>query len=153
MKVNPKNRIKTVTSLLNGTNKALQQVVPIQQSVSKPSILREILSINFGVFIGLTGDIKGRILFAGDVHLFGAIGETMFGTPLQDDMLLSFSGELGNMIAGNVSIAVENENLSIDITEPSIIQEKAEISEYEMAIHLISKIDTLGKLNIYILFE
>lgn len=146
-------RTQSITSLLNGANSALRNVVPIPQTVSKPKLLREALTVKFGVFIGITGDIKGKILLLSEKKTFGSIGEAMFGAKLEDDMLVSFSGELGNMIAGNISIAVENEGLSINITEPTIIEGVATISGFEMAVHLVSTFDGIGDMSIYLLMD
>lgn len=149
----PQKKTKTITSLLNGANSALKNVVPVPQTLSKPKLLREPLAIKFGVLIGITGDIKGKILLLSEKEIFGAIGELMFGATLEEDMLPSFSGEFGNMIAGNVSIAVEKDELSINITEPSIIEGVATISGYEMAVHIVSAIEGIGDMSIYLLMD
>lgn len=144
---------KSITTLLNGTNSALQNVIPIEQEVSKPKLLREELVVRYGVFIGIIGDIKGKILLLADKEMFSSIGARMFGMPIEEEMLASFSGELGNMIAGNVSIETESEGVSIDITEPSIIEGDAIISGYEMAIHLVSSVKDIGDMSIYLLID
>ena len=51
------------------------------------------------MLIGITGDVKGLLVLEGNEIVFGGIGEAMFGMPLEGEMLGSFSGELGNMIA------------------------------------------------------
>lgn len=146
-------KTQSITTLLNGTNRALKSVVQIEHEVSKPKLLRKTLRVHYGVFIGITGDIKGKLLLLGDKDVFSSIGSVMFGAELDEEMLNSFSGELGNMIAGNISIAIENEGVLIDITEPSVIEGDATISGYEMAIHLVSTFEDVGDMNIYLLID
>jgi len=146
-------RNKSITTLLNGTNSALKQVVPIEHKLSKPKLLNELLLVRFGVFIGITGDIKGKLVLVGEQSTFGSIGEVMFGSQISGEMLTSFSGELGNMIAGNLSTSVVSNGVSIDITAPSIIQGEAKISGYELAIHLTSSFNNVGNLDIYLLLD
>ena len=130
--VNQRN--KTITFLLNGTNMALKQVIPIDYELSKPHIEKRPIRICYGVFIGIVGDIKGKLVLVANKDAFGTVGEEMFGMPIGDDMLTSFSGELGNMIAGNVSTFIANDGLNIDITSPSIIEGDATVSGYVLAI-------------------
>ena len=96
------DRNKLIMDLLNGTYSTLRTIVPIHHEIKKPRLLEQSLHLQFGVLIGITVDIKGKLILAGDSTIFGSIGESMFGMPLEGDMLLSFSGELGNMIAGGL---------------------------------------------------
>lgn len=153
MSIQIAERNKSITTLLNGTNSALKQVVPIQQQISKPKLLNELLLVQFGVFIGITGDIKGKIVFVGEQSTFGSIGEVMFGSQINEEMLTSFSGELGNMIAGNLSTNIVSNGVAIDITAPTIIEGKAKISGYDVAIHLTTSFEQVGNLDIYLLLD
>lgn len=146
-------RNKSITSLLNGTSKALQTVVPVEYSLSKPALDNELILVQYGVFIGITGDIKGKLILIGEEELFGSLGRVMFGTEVDGDMLLSFSGELGNMIAGNLSTHVVNEGLNIDITAPSIIKGDAEIQGHNLGVHVVSSFKDVGDMNIHLLLD
>src|SRR5690625_473953 len=146
-------RNKSITSLLNGTNDALKQVVPVQHKISKPQLMKELLVVQFGVFIGITGDIKGKLVLEAGQQTFGIIGEKMFGSKISDDMLGSFSGELGNMLAGNITTNINHHGMAIDITTPTVIERKAKISGYELAIYLKSSLENIGDLNIYLLLN
>lgn len=146
-------RSKSITSLLNGTNKALQTVVPIEYSMSKPALDNELILVQYGVFIGITGDVKGKLILIGEEELFGSLGRVMFGTEIDGDMLLSFSGELGNMIAGNLSTHVVNEGLNIDITAPSIIKGNAEIQGHNLGVRVVSSFKDVGDMKIHLLLD
>src|SRR5699024_4190613 len=90
------NRNRMITTLLNGTNLALKQVVPVEHTISKPNLIKDAINVRFCVLIGIVGDLKGKLVLAGDIHMFGLIGEKMFGMEVTGDMLSSFSGEFGN---------------------------------------------------------
>lgn len=153
LSIDMETRSKSITSLLNGTNKALQTVVPIESTLSKPMVEKGLLLVRYGVFIGITGDIKGKLVLIGEEELFSSLGEVMFGTEINGDMLLSFSGELGNMIAGNLSTHVVSDGININITAPSVIKGNAEITGHNMGIQLVSSFGELGDLHIHLLLD
>lgn len=153
LKVNVEQRNKSITTLLNGTHSALKHVVPIEYTISKPKLQSELLLVKYGVFVGITGDIKGKLLLVGEQNIFGSIGEVMFGTQIEGDMLFSFCGELGNMIAGNLSTNIISEGVSIDITTPSIINNNEQISGHHTGIELISTFQDIGDLHIHLLLD
>src|SRR5699024_5787188 len=90
-----------INELSNGTYTSLKTVITIDHQIAKPTLLNQYLHLHFGVLIGITGDVKGQLILSGEQHVFGSIGKAMFGADLEGDMLMSFSGELGNMIAGS----------------------------------------------------
>src|SRR5699024_12507187 len=97
------NRNRMNTTLLKGTNIALKQVVPVEHTISKPNIIKDAINVRFGVLIGIVGDLKGKLVIAGDIHMFGLIGEKMIGMEVTGDMLSSSSVEFGNMLDGSIS--------------------------------------------------
>lgn len=144
---------KTITDLLNGTFASLKSIVPINYQMSKPHLLGKHLELQFGVLIGVTGDIKGRLILAGDKAVFSSIGEAMFGMPLEGEMLSSFSGELGNMLAGRISTTIVENGIQTDITAPTIMQGTTTLSGHEKAIHMTAEFDNIGGMDIYLLLN
>ncbi|MGM8215634.1 chemotaxis protein CheX [Bacillaceae bacterium W0354] len=142
-----------VTTLLNGTLRSLNSVISQDHNVLKPRILDDLLHLNYGVLVGITGDLKGKLVLSGDPSIFASIGKSMFGTYLQGEMLISFSGELGNMIAGGLSTNISNEGINVNITAPTILQGDTTISGYKKALILPVVIDNLGNLSIYLLMD
>src|SRR5699024_9846612 len=96
-------RNKTITELLNGTLLSMKKVIPVDYQTKNPQLVKEDLRMEFGVIIGITGDLKGKLVISGSPVTFRAIGEEMFHMPLKGEMLSSFSGEFGNMVAGGLS--------------------------------------------------
>ena len=117
--------------MLNGTYTSLKTIMPIHHEIQKPRLLKQSLHLHFGVLIGMTIDIKGKLILAGNSTLFGFIGESMYGMPLEGEMLLSFSGELGNMIAGGLSTHLVDCGIKTDITSPTIIQGNVILSDHQ----------------------
>lgn len=153
MTITVEERNKTVKELLNGTYTTLKSIVPLQHDFMKPQIVGSSLHIKFGVLIGITGDVKGQLILAGEQSVFGAIGESMFGMPVEGEMLASFSGELGNMLAGGLSTKVIENGIKTDITSPTIMQGSTTLSGYERAIHISAVFAAIGVLNIYLLLD
>ena len=149
--MNEKN--KAITDLLNGTYESLKSVIPINYQISKPQLLGKNLEFQFGVLIGVTGDVKGSLILTGDSVVFSSIGEAMFGMPLEGEMLSSFSGELGNMLAGRISTIILENGIQTDITAPTILQGNTTLSGYEKAIHMTANFDHIGAMDIYLLIN
>lgn len=144
---------KLITDLLNGTYSSLKTIMPVHHEMKKPRLLKQTLHLQFGVLIGMTIDVKGKLILAGDSTLFSSIGESMYGIPLEGDMLLSFSGELGNMIAGGLSTHLVTCGIKTDITSPTIIQGNVIISNNQKALQMTAVFENREELDIYLLLD
>lgn len=148
-----KDKTKLITSLLNATLFSIKSVVPIGSEVKEPKLLKQALQLNFGVLIGITGDMKGKLVFSGNTSTFASIGERMYGMSLEGEMLQSFSGELANMIAGALSSKLIETNTEINITTPTILQGDTKIFGYQQALKLPVIFEQVGILNTYLLLD
>ncbi|WP_010095304.1 chemotaxis protein CheX [Ornithinibacillus scapharcae] len=146
-------RSKAITSLLNGTIMSVKNTIPVQHTIGKPQLSGESLKLQFGVLIGITGDIKGKLVLSGESNVFSSIGEAMFGMPIQDEMLVSLSGELGNIIAGGLSTNIVQSGLKTDITAPTIIEGNMTISGYERVIQLPVLFNAIGELDLFLIID
>lgn len=109
-----------IQAVLNGTINALKSVIPYDIQVSPPTITSDPYEQNeIGVLIGMVGDLKGRIIIDSTPDTFSAIGAGMYGMTLEGAMLESFTGEFGNMIAGNLCTFAAEKELDLDITPPN----------------------------------
>jgi chemotaxis protein CheX len=142
-----------VTSTLNATIESIKMVIPLNITVSKPEIIDAPLHSEMGVLIGITGEIRGRILFQGPVQTFSSIGATMFGMALEGDMLESFAGELGNMIAGSISTVIYQGGTTIDITPPTVIVGNSRVSGFNQGVRIPADIECAGEFNIVLMIE
>ncbi|UFT98278.1 chemotaxis protein CheX [Radiobacillus kanasensis] len=146
-------RNEVVRELYNGTIQSLKTVVPIPHEVGSPQKSDTTLSVKFGVLIGITGDIKGRILLKADPSIFSSIGEVMFGMPLEGEMLSSFSGELGNMIAGSLSTTIASKGITTDITYPTVMEGDTKLSGFNNSLLVTIDYGTIGKMELYLLLN
>ena len=142
---------KHVQTILNGTIHALKTILPMNINIASPSITTEpFTQMEMGVLIGLVGDLKGRIIIDGSPSIFGNIGSSMFGMPLEGEMLESFTGEFGNMIAGNLCTHAGQNQLELDITPPTVMVGNTKLYGFRQAFSLPATIHEVG--NITILF-
>ncbi|MGN7299577.1 chemotaxis protein CheX [Ferdinandcohnia sp. SAFN-114] len=153
MAVDVKQRNKTVLELLNGTLGAIKTVVPFDYGLGKPFLLEQSLQISFGVLIGFTGDVKGKFVLKGNDSLFGSIGETMYGMALEGEMLSSFAGELGNMIAGGMATNLAEDGVLTDITSPTIMKGDTALLGFEKAIGVTLSYPDMGDMAIYLVLD
>lgn len=145
---------KSITGVLNSLIETVKTVLPFEVSVAKPSILREPFEQNsIGVLIGITGDIRGRVMIDGDENTLGKIGESMFGMYLEGEMLQSFAGELGNMIAGNFSTMLAKHKIDMDITPPTVLVGNTKIYGFTKAFRLPITVVGAGNLMIIVMYE
>ncbi|MDR4889927.1 chemotaxis protein CheX [Fredinandcohnia sp. QZ13] len=153
MAVDIKQRNKTVLELLNGTLGAIKTVVPLDFGLGKPFLLDQSLQMSFGVLIGFTGDLKGKLVLKGNEALFGSIGEIMFGMALEGEMLSSFAGELGNMIAGGMATNLAEDGVFIDITSPTVMKGDTALLGFEKAIGVALSYPNIGDMDIYLVLD
>ncbi|MFA1822265.1 chemotaxis protein CheX [Virgibacillus oceani] len=153
MQINENERNKVVTNLLNSTLISLEGVVPIEFKRSAPRLLQQNFNLNFGVLIGIIGDVKGKMVLSGDLGVFSRIGEAMYGMPLAGEMLFSFSGELGNMIAGGLSSNIAVDGVDINITAPTIMQGNTTLSGFKHGLSVSTTFDHIGNLDLFLLLD
>ena len=151
VKVVEKNKV--ITELLNGTNVALKTIIPSHFELTTPKLLGTSLHLQFGILIGITGDFKARLVLIGIPSTFSSLAQSMFGMELEGEMLVSFSGELGNMLAGSISTQIINNGIKTDISSPTILHGDTYLSGYEKAIHMSVIISYKDKLDLYLLLD
>ncbi len=138
-----------IQTILNGTIHALNTILPMNISIASPSLTTEpYTQEEMGVLIGLIGDLKGRVIIDGSSSIFGSIGSSMFGMPLEGEMLESFTGEFGNMIAGNLCTHAGQNNLELDITPPTVMVGNTKLYGFQHAFRLPAAIEGIGEIVI-----
>lgn len=140
--------------LLNSTIESMGQVFMQSIDASPPIPIEQgLVQHGIGVLIGIMGDIQGRLVFHGDLQTFSSLSESMFGMPLEGEMLHSFIGEMANMIAGNTSTILSSKGKHVDITPPTIMLGQLEIYGFEAGVHVSVHLKEIGKLHIAMLFH
>jgi len=143
-----------ITEVLNGTIESVKSIIPFDVNIDSPSLIEApLIQAELGVLIGMTGDMKGRLVIEGTHKSIGSIGEKMFGMPVEGEMLESFTGELANMIAGNLATVVSQREVSIDITPPTVIVGSTKISGFKKAFRVPVDLNGEGSLQLILMVE
>ncbi len=101
---------------------AIHSVIPEQPAHSSPQEIHGSFLIESGVLVGFTGDMKLSLFINGEQEVFSFFAELLYGMSLDGDMLHSFTAEVGNMIAGNLSTNLAKCSIKTDITAPILLE-------------------------------
>lgn len=153
MTTTTEKRNEAVKVLLNGMYESIKTIIPLKHAIEKPIALKQPPHIKFGVLIGITGDVKGNLVIAGETHVFQGIAQSMFGVPTEGEMLISFCGELGNMLAGRLSTIIVEQNINTDISAPTILEGDTKLLGYKQAIKVTVNFASLGEMDTYLLLN
>lgn len=144
-----------IRSLIESAQSVFSMVCGIEVKAND-SILREspIFVHQVIINIGIIGDFKGQVFFEMSVDTTKRIASAMMGgMPVieLDEMSKSAISEMINMIMGNATISISEQNISIDITPPSVlIGESIEISNKFSTIEVPLELEGIGtmKMNV-----
>lgn len=126
-----------VQRILNSTIQSLTTVIPVHFDVLAPSLTTQPYEQKeLSVLIALLGDIRGRLIIDTDEGTVSKIGEAMFGMKIEGGMIESFTGELGNMVAGNLCTLLEKEAMTLDISPPTVLTGAAKFHGFSQAFKL-----------------
>lgn len=143
-----------VTKVLNGTIQSVKSILPMTIAIDSPALFKDsVLHSSMSVLIGMTGDIKGRLVIDGTPQTFSSIGEFMYGMQLEGEMLESFTGELGNMIAGHLATNASQYELIMDITPPTVLVGDTKLTGFSQAIRVPINLTPTGHLDIILMIE
>ncbi len=124
-----------IVMLLNAALTSINELV--QVTTDKPSlVLAPILQTDYGVLVGITGNLKGRLFITGTKAMFEKAGIAMYGMQLTDDMLESFVGEFGNSVAGHTATRLYNQGMTIDITPPTTMMGTVRLGGFSRALQV-----------------
>ncbi|WP_010286056.1 chemotaxis protein CheX [Kurthia massiliensis] len=134
--------------LLNGLIQSMQEVIPQTVKIGTPSLYKEPFTQNeAGVLIGVTGDVRARIILESSTKVFSGIGLSMYGMEISGEMLESFIGEFGNMSAGKLCTHCAENELDLDITPPTVMIGQTKLFGFQHAFRLPIDIEGLGTMN------
>jgi len=153
MTIDTQNINQVIKEVYNGTINAVKKVIPLEPNIGAPQLINPPLKVEFGVTIGFTGDLKGELVLQAEKGFMSEIGKVMFGMPLSDDMLDSFAGELGNMIAGSLSTYLAEKKMKTEITHPIILKGDARLSGFKRALLVEIAYLTDKKLTLHLLLN
>ena len=129
-----------ITVLLNATIASVKQFVDIQ--IGKMELINiPIVQTDFGVLIGIVGDLKGRLIIMADQKVFAEAAKSMYEMEISGEMLESFVGEFGNSVAGHTATKLSKDSINIDITPPTTMQGMVKFGGFNKAIQIPFMLD------------
>jgi len=140
--------------ILNGTISALTTVIPLKLEILPTKlILQPFEQKQLSVLIGLVGGVKGRLIIDTSFDVIDTIGQSMFGMAIEGEMIESFTGELGNMIAGNLCTVLEKDNLILDISPPTVMTGNTKFFGFKQAFVLPVRLDNGRSLTVLLTID
>ncbi|MGY3716930.1 chemotaxis protein CheX [Sutcliffiella cohnii] len=146
-------RDQTITTLINGTVTSVKNVVPLEFKTDNARLLDQSVKLEYGVLIGIIGDVEGKLILEGEPAVFSSLGDSLYGMPMEEEMLVSFTGELGNMIAGGLSSIIIEYGIKTDITSPTVMQGNTTVTGFKRAIHIPASFENIGDIGVYLLLD
>lgn len=143
-----------IKTLLNGTIHAFKEILPDKITVKVPTPFTDShAQLHYCVLVGMVGDVKARIIIDGEQPLFAKLCQSLYGFELDGDLLESFVGEFGNMVAGKLCIFTANENTHLDITTPTVMIGQTQIPTIQHTFTLPISIADIGEVNLLLTIE
>ncbi|WP_438318551.1 chemotaxis protein CheX [Sporosarcina sp. FA9] len=132
---------KNVQMILNAAITSITTVIPVKLEILPPSIIvQPYEQKEISVLIGFIGGLKGRIIIDTTVDVIDTVGQSMFGMSIEGEMVESFTGELGNMVAGNLCTILEKDGLILDISPPTVMTGTTKFYGFNKAFKLPAKL-------------
>jgi len=146
-------KVEYINPFVTSASNILEQVAQLKVERGKVSLRPKMFPTpEVSVLLGVTGDVKGQVIYglAADTAL--AIAKRMMGgleLKAVDDVARSAIGELGNMITGNATGILEKGGIIISISPPAIVTGKdVAVSSMEGAILVVPLESEIGTLEI-----
>lgn len=117
--------VEYINPFIQGTQSVLKNVCNEDTSLGKIYLKSSpYTGETISIIIGVTGDIKGQVIFSLNINSACTIAsKMMMGMPVpeMDELAKSAISELTNMILGNTATLFYNKGINIDITPPSLL--------------------------------
>lgn len=140
--------------LLNGTIHAFKELLPDQVTINNPSTYSDTHAhLTYSVLIGMVGDMKARIIIDADENIFSKLCSSLYGFQLEGELLESFVGELGNMVAGKLCVYSSVNEIQLDITTPTVMIGSTNVPITSHTFSLPIEIINIGKFNLLLSIE
>ncbi|MFJ7933491.1 chemotaxis protein CheX [Sporosarcina sp. NPDC096371] len=140
--------------ILNATIVSLSTIIPIKLEFLAPTrIVQPYDQKELSVLIELVGSVKGQLILDSSTDIIAKIGQTMFGMTIESEMVESLTGEIGNMIAGNLCTLLEKDGLILDISPPTVMAGTKKFCDFKQAIKLPVRFDNGAILNVLLTID
>ncbi|MGM0379228.1 MAG: chemotaxis protein CheX [Bacillota bacterium] len=116
--------VKKLNPIIDATDSVFQTMLALKPEKGEVSIQEDfVMDKEANVIIGMTGDIKGSIVYSFSKDMALKVVEAMSGMEMQklDKFVTSAMGELGNIISGKATSRLAEQDLNCDIIPPQIV--------------------------------
>ena len=113
--------------IISATDAVFQTMLSVEPEKGNVSLQEDLVTDKeANVIIGMTGDVKGSIVYSFSEDMALKVVEAMSGMEMQklDKFVTSAMGELGNIISGKATTGLAELDLSCDIAPPQIVTGK-----------------------------
>ena len=127
-------KVEYINPFYTATKDVFKMMLDIEPQKGQPKIIEEMISSKeANVILGITGDLKGSILFGFPKKMTLDMVKIMSGMEMEDiDAFVSSAlGEVANIIGGNAVTLLSKNNYICDIVPPQIFI--GEYRSYSMA--------------------
>lgn len=143
-----------IQKLLNGAISSLTNIIPLKFDVLSPALTSEPYEQKeISVLINIVGAFKGRLIIDTSLEVIDAIGLSMFGMNIEGEMVESFTGELGNMVAGNLCTVLEKDQFNLDISTPTVMTGTTKFYGFKQAFKLPVRFESGAMLHILLTID
>ena len=149
--------VEHINPFLMSAQQILAQVCMIQTKVGQLS--KDNMCVDgepVFIMLGVTGEMTGQVCIVFDMDAAKDIASRMMmGMPVAeiDEMAKSALSELGNMIMGNAATLLANNNLTIDITPPTLGMGTTKLSSPNMTSIKVPLLYEGGEVKLYFLLK
>lgn len=117
--------VKYINPFIKASTEVLKMIAQVTFVTGKPYMkVSPFTPSSVLIVVGITGQISGQAVISMDIELAKTVAsKMMMGMPVNelDEMAKSALSELGNMIMGNAATLLFNQEVSVDITPPSLM--------------------------------
>lgn len=134
--------VKYLNPIISATDSVFKTMLSLEPKKGDISVQEDLVTDKeANVIIGMTGDIKGSIVYSFSQPMALKVVEAMSGMEMKklDKFVTSAMGELGNIISGQATTGLAEHDLNCDIAPPQIVTGKN--------INISSEADKVLKVN------
>ncbi|MGM0549007.1 MAG: chemotaxis protein CheX [Bacillota bacterium] len=116
--------VKYLNPIISATDSVFKTMLSLEPKKGEISVQEDLVTDKeANVIIGMTGDIKGSIVYSFSQAMALKVVEAMSGMEMKelDKFVTSAMGELGNIISGQATTGLANQDLNCDIAPPQIV--------------------------------
>ncbi|GED20714.1 chemotaxis protein CheX [Kurthia gibsonii] len=140
--------------LFNGIIHAFKEISPKQVTIQSPSsFTAPNMHLEYSVLIDVIGDVKARMIIDSNHNSFQKLCESLYGFQIDGELLESFVGEFGNMVAGKLCIYSAEHNIQLDITTPTVMVSETHLPISTQTFTLPISMDEIGHVTMLLSIE